>query len=431
MLTFLLRGGREEAEHAPEYRYLRSWVELQARRALGDVRCPEDPRAEPLALLGPEDRALMLEGERVLVTARTLALLAATLDRETVEIAAPRNVAEVLAELPNPPPLYTLRGFERLEQRVLATPGNGDGTGEGNGDAPPRRQTLAPDALPPVMLVTRRGLERVLRARLGETPAAPGAEIPLVRAGLYHEFIDYYGVERSDVLPHVPDEARRVLEVGCGRGLTGELLRRERGARVTGVELNPVVAREASDRLDRVVTGDVEDPELEAEIARGGPYDLVLALELFEHLAYPEEFLRRAAGWLADGGTILLSTPNVGHYSVVEDLLAGRWDYLPIGLLCYTHLRFFTRRTLEDWLGRLGFGDFRLIPQLTEGSERLEWLSRSPETGPNALPPGLELDRESLRTQGFYVVLRPRADAGDPSGLRDGPERGNRPAADT
>jgi 2-polyprenyl-3-methyl-5-hydroxy-6-metoxy-1,4-benzoquinol methylase len=427
MPTYLLRAGGEEAEHAPEFRYLRSWVELQARRALGDVRCPEDPWADPLALLAPEDRALVLAGDRVLVTARTLALLAATLDRETVEIAAPRDAAKVLAELPDPPPLYTLRGFERLEQRVLATPDSGDGTA----DAPPRRQTLAPDALPPVMLVTRRGLERVLRAPLGDAPAGPGDEIPLVRAGLYHEFIDYYGVERSDVLPHVPDGVRRVLEVGCGRGLTGELLRRERGARVTGVELNPVVAREAEGRLDRVVTGDVEDPELEAEIARGGPYDLVLALELFEHLAYPEEFLRRAAGWLADGGTILLSTPNVGHYSVVEDLLAGRWDYLPIGLLCYTHLRFFTRRTLEDWLGRLGLGDFRLIPQLTEGSERLDALSRSPETGSNALPPGLELDRESLRTQGFYVVIRPRADAGGRSGLRDGTERGNRPAADT
>ena len=414
MPTFLLRAGSAEAEHAPEYRYLRSWVELQARRAFGELRIPEtSPHgfdAELGSHLGPDDRALLLASDRVLVTARTLKLLAATLEStassagsESVDIAAPRSVPEVLGELPDPPLLYTLRGFERLEDRVLA--GSGSGRPQLSGVA---AQTWPAEALPPVTLVTGRGLDRVLAAReAGETRA----EVLLVRAGLYHEFVDYYGEVRSDVLPHVPEGVRRVLEVGCGRGLTGELLRRERGAHVSGVELNPIVAREAAERLDRVIAGDVEDPEPAAEIAAGGPYDLVLALELFEHLAYPEDFLQRAAGWLAPGGTILLSTPNVGHHSVVEDLLAGRWDYLPIGLLCYTHLRFFTRRTLEDWLGRLGFEDFRLIPQLTEGSRRLESLSQR-EAPSSENTPGLELDRDSLRTKGFYVLIRPRPGTG-------------------
>lgn len=421
MLTFLLRAGSAEAEHAPEYRYLQSWVELQARRAFGDLRIPTDPDADPRSLLGPGDRALVLASERVLVTARTLERLAATLENARSEIAAPRSTVEVLGELSEPPPLYTLRGFERLERWELA--GSGSGRPEPSDAAV---QTWPAEALPPVTLVTRRGLDRVLAAREVATARAdaggpsPRSEVLLARTGLYHEFVDYYGEVRSDVLPHVPERARRVLEVGCGRGLTGELLRRQRDAHVTGVELNPVVAREAAGRLDRVIAGDVEDPGPAAEIAAGGPYDLVLALELFEHLAYPEGFLRRAAGWLAPGGTILLSTPNVGHHAVVEDLLAGRWDYLPIGLLCYTHLRFFTRRTLEDWLGRAGFEDFRLIPQLTEGSRCLESLCPQED-------PGLELDRESLRTKGFYVLIRPRADAGADSDTR----RGNRPEADT
>lgn len=408
MPTFLLRAGSTEAEHAPEYRYLQSWVDLQARRAFGELRISEKSpeelgadfqTADFRSLVGPDDRALLLASERVLVTTRTLELLAETLKRtKDVEIAVPRSTGEVLGALRDPPPLYTLRGFERLEQRVLA------GTGL---SGPPRVsvESIAVAALPPVALLTRRGLEGVLNTKKAGAPGSSGTELIVVRAGLYHEFVDYYGVVRSDVLPHVPEGARRVLEVGCGRGLTGELLRRERGARVTGVELNPVVAREAAERLDRVITGDVEDPEPAADIAAGGPYDLVLALELFEHLAFPEGFLRRAADWLAPGGAILLSTPNVGHHSVVEDLLAGRWDYLPIGLLCYTHLRFFTRRTLEDWLGRLGFEDFRLIPQLTEGSRPLEALSRKED-------PDLELDRESLRTKGFYVLIRPRPRSG-------------------
>jgi hypothetical protein len=79
---------------------------------------------------------------------------------------------------------------------------------------------------------------------------------------------------------------------------------------------------------------------------------------------------------------------------VVEDLLAGRWDYLPIGLLCYTHYRFFTRRTLEDWLRRSGLERFTLHPQRTELPARFAQL-----------PAPFEVDRESLGTKGFYVVV--------------------------
>jgi len=415
MSTLLLRAGSDEAAHAPEFQYLRSWVELQARRALGELRIP-DGSADDEGLTDPADRALVVAHERVLVTARTLDRLAAALDEASVDAAAPRAAAEVLPALhaerasderAEPVPLYTLRGFERLEERV--------------GGERSRQETTR--TLPPVVLFTRAGLERALgevgaadwrRLARGETP--PATDLHLLRTGLYHEFIDYYGVVRSDVLPHVPRGARRILEVGCGRGATGELLRRERGAQVTGVELNPVVARAAATRLDRVVVGDIEDPALDADLGHGEPYDLVLALELFEHLARPERFLQRVARLVAPEGSILLSVPNVGHYSVVEDLLAGRWDYLPIGLLCYTHLRFFTRRTLEDWLERLGFDRYRLIPQRTEESPRLAaWLEASSEAGDG----GPELDRESLRTQGFFVSIHPE------------PSRWNRPKADT
>jgi 2-polyprenyl-3-methyl-5-hydroxy-6-metoxy-1,4-benzoquinol methylase len=130
------------------------------------------------------------------------------------------------------------------------------------------------------------------------------------------------------------------------------------------------------------------------EIELGGPFDLVLALELFEHLPEPEPVLRRMREALRPGGRILLSVPNVGHYSVVGDLAAGRWDYLPIGLLCYTHYRFFTRRTLYDWLERAGLSEPRLEPQITPLPPAAEPLLGLPDA-----------DAESLRTKGFYVIV--------------------------
>jgi hypothetical protein len=91
----------------------------------------------------------------------------------------------------------------------------------------------------------------------------------------------------------------------------------------------------------------------------------------------------------------VLSVPNVGHHAIVEDLLGGRWDYLPVGLLCSTHYRFFTRRTLSDWITAAGFRDFEIVPQRTEAPGWIE-----------DLPAAIQIDAESLTTQGFYVVIQ-------------------------
>jgi SAM-dependent methyltransferase len=209
----------------------------------------------------------------------------------------------------------------------------------------------------------------------------------LAREGLYHHFADYHGQVREDVLPFVPSGAVDVLEVGCGFGGTGRLLAERLGCRVWGVEVNPAAAAEASKHLHRVWCGDIAALEI-AET-----FDAVIATELFEHLPEGEAVLLRLTRLVRPGGRIILSVPNVGHYSVVLDLLAGRWDYLPIGLLCYTHYRFFTRATLADWLRRLDLRTFELIAQPTELPVELERLA------------GLEVDRESLSTKGYYVLI--------------------------
>jgi 2-polyprenyl-3-methyl-5-hydroxy-6-metoxy-1,4-benzoquinol methylase len=171
------------------------------------------------------------------------------------------------------------------------------------------------------------------------------------------------------------------------------LIQERLGCRVTGVERHPGVAAEAARHLWRVIVGDI------LTVALDGQYDAIVASELFEHLPDPDAFLLKMKPLLKPGGRIVLSVPNVGHYSVVEDLLAGRWDYLPAGLLCYTHLRFFTRRTLSDWMARLEF-DGTIVGQMTDLPERVERLAAA-----------CEGDADSLRTRGFYVIMRPAADS--------------------
>jgi SAM-dependent methyltransferase len=380
----ILRILRPEDQASSEFRYLFECLVGEASRVFSSVEVDVVAAGSPQPpTLGHGGDAVLLVGPaNVLLRAPSIARMAHRLS-EGASVVLPHSVTETPQRVKRP--LYSLRDFDEKEADWLRRP------------APPGTPA---GCATPVSLWRRDALAPLLAGGAWQRLVEPGGALPLppgetAAAGLFHQFADYYGEVRADVLPYVPEGTKEVLDVGCGRGVTGRFLRQRLGCRVTGVELNPRVAEEAADNLDVVIQGDVADLGGSVDRERGfGPFDVVLALELFEHLEAPEEFLRQASSWVRPGGRIVLSVPNVGHYSVVEDLLAGRWDYLPIGLLCYTHLRFFTRRTLEDWVRRCGFARFDIVAQLTELPPEL-----------CTLPDGLEVDLESLQTKGFYVVV--------------------------
>ncbi len=352
----------EEHRDAPEFRELEALVAGEARALFPEVE--ESALASASWRARGDDLALVTSSDCLLLRS-TLAALAAEV-AAGAPVAAPELVAERAGTLPEP--VYTLGAFERLEERALAA-----------------GAAALESAAPPALWRVSALVERLVGGAAPSESPRGGR-----RVGLAHRFIDYYGEPRRDAIELVPRAARELLEVGCGSGVTGELLRRERGCRVTGVELNPVAAARAAGRLDRVLVGDVERLTLE------GRYDAVLALELFEHLIDPDRFLARVKELLAPGGCALLSVPNVGHWSVVEELLRGRWDYLPVGLHCYTHYRFYTRESLARRLARHGFARVELLPQATELPERFLALAERS---------GLAVDRDSLAIKGFFVRL--------------------------
>jgi SAM-dependent methyltransferase len=353
-----------EFREAPEFQWLQAWVRNQAERVWDHLEWIDG------TLPARSDTPTLIVGERCLVGRRTLRAMR----KSVVEGASAASPGRLAASgLPHLERIRTLRAIERVEDTLLM------GGASGDPEPPPY----------PAVLLSPDTASQLRDATPASILAGEGLHLEPIGIGLCHEFIDYYGEVREDILPYLDSSCRDVLEIGCGRGATGVLLQERLGCRVTGVELNPVVARAAAEHLHRVVVGDVLD------VDPGGPFDAVVACELFEHLTEGELFLERLRSWLRSGGRAVLSVPNVGHHAIVEDLLAGRWDYLPVGLLCSTHYRFFTRRTLEDMLRAAGFDDFEIVSQPTE---KPEWL--------DALPATLEIDPDSLATQGFYVVIR-------------------------
>ena len=144
----------------------------------------------------------------------------------------------------------------------------------------------------------------------------------------------------------MPDGAR-VLDVGCATGYLAAKLTR-RGCRVTGIEVDPVVAERARSHCEAVLVGDVEDDVWRAELAALAPFDVVLCGDVLEHLRDPWSALRALAALAVPGGEVVLSVPNVAHWTGRRAVARGRFPYAEHGLFDRTHLRFFTRTSARD-----------------------------------------------------------------------------------
>ena len=160
----------------------------------------------------------------------------------------------------------------------------------------------------------------------------------------------YYVQPRPEVAALVPPDCRRVLDVGCGAGELGRLLR-ARGHHVTGIELVPEAAEAARRQLDHVVTADVETAGFPFP---PGSFDAVVFADLLEHLIDPWRILREAAALLAPGGHVIASIPNLQNLDVLRRLVRGRWEYRERGLTDIGHLRFFTLHTIRGLFAQAG-----------------------------------------------------------------------------
>lgn len=140
----------------------------------------------------------------------------------------------------------------------------------------------------------------------------------------------------------------RVLDVGCGFATTSERIQKL-GNDVTGIDDSPEIGIVAGKRLSRVIQADVQAADLGDE-----QFDVLIFADVLEHLAWPVSVLKRYLRWLAPDGSVLISLPNVGLWSVRLAHLAGRWEYQETGVLDRTHLRFFTRRSARWLIGEAG-----------------------------------------------------------------------------
>jgi 2-polyprenyl-3-methyl-5-hydroxy-6-metoxy-1,4-benzoquinol methylase len=173
------------------------------------------------------------------------------------------------------------------------------------------------------------------------------------RPGNYTYFDPAPDSSHNLVMGLVPPGAR-VLEFGCATGYMSEALKTRLGCSVTGVELFAEAAEYARAHCNRVILGDAENLDFN-HLLGADRFDAILFADVLEHLRDPGAVLVRVRPFLADDGAVIASIPNVAHGSVRLALLHGEFRYRDVGLLDRTHLRFFTRDSIQDLFEASGY----------------------------------------------------------------------------
>jgi 2-polyprenyl-3-methyl-5-hydroxy-6-metoxy-1,4-benzoquinol methylase len=164
--------------------------------------------------------------------------------------------------------------------------------------------------------------------------------------------MDYFHWVRREIKPLLPEHTSRVLEVGAGAGGTLKWLKTlYPHVETTAVEINPELLDELGRNVDVPVIGSID-----TAISQLKTYDLILLLDVLEHLTDPSTTLQRLSKVLTPNGQIIVSLPNISHLSVsIPLLLKRRFEYEDAGILDRTHMRFFVEETAIKLLNDAGF----------------------------------------------------------------------------
>jgi SAM-dependent methyltransferase len=150
-----------------------------------------------------------------------------------------------------------------------------------------------------------------------------------------------YDAINKEVRLSIPPTASCILDIGCGNGALGALLKQNRMISVDGITYSEAEAIEARQHLDHVLVADLNNVD-KAQLS--SHYDCIICSHVLEHLVAPWQLVSVLESLLLPGGMLIIAIPNLLFFKQRWQLLRGRFTYSHKGgLMDITHLRFF------DW----------------------------------------------------------------------------------
>ncbi|MBF0329836.1 MAG: class I SAM-dependent methyltransferase [Nitrospirae bacterium] len=178
-------------------------------------------------------------------------------------------------------------------------------------------------------------------------------------------------IEIANLITWIPEN---ILEIGCGTGATGQLLKQKfPNLFYKGIELDKTAAELASKRLDNVVVADINRFDaIELGIEKES-FDLIICADVLEHLYDPWKTLHDLRDCLRPDGKLIASIPNVQNIDLILQLVNGNWSYAKHGLLDATHIRFFTLNEIYKLFNGTRYNVIHCFSNRQPGLEEQGW----------------------------------------------------------
>ncbi|MBI2617032.1 class I SAM-dependent methyltransferase [Candidatus Gottesmanbacteria bacterium] len=135
----------------------------------------------------------------------------------------------------------------------------------------------------------------------------------------------------------------KVLDIGCATGYFAKELKEKRACKVWGIDIDVEALLIAKKYCEKVYRMDLT--KAASLPVRKNFFDVILLLDVVEHLPYPSKFLLLLHRYLKSNGVIIVSIPNIAFLSIRLMLLCGKFTYRDTGIMDQTHLRFYTKKT--------------------------------------------------------------------------------------
>jgi len=160
----------------------------------------------------------------------------------------------------------------------------------------------------------------------------------------------------EDIINRIGDgEELRVFDLGCGNGAVAAHMH-EIGHKVKGVDPSRDGIQNANNNFPHLDlnVGSAYDSLSESY----GQFEVVLTLEVIEHIYYPRDFATTLFNLVEPGGAAIVSTPFHGYLKSLAIALLGEWGHNHYSPLWRNgHIKIWTFKTLRKLLEEAGFID--------------------------------------------------------------------------
>jgi len=182
----------------------------------------------------------------------------------------------------------------------------------------------------------------------------------------------YTNQGNSSILRFIDASDRLILDVGCGAGDTGKLIKLHYpDTQVTGITCSQAEYEQAAKNLDSCICIDIEREDL--AFVPDTKFDVIVFCHVLEHLVNPVATIQKVLPFLKTGGRVIIALPNIANWRERWKMAVGRFEYTDSGVMDKTHLHFYTFYTATQYLIE-PIPQLKLETNLVNGSVPLGFL---------------------------------------------------------